>query len=187
MNVKRQKILATVAMVALLVGIGFYAGMQHRQSIYLSEDMDFNKEPVLSGHLTMTKIDANGIRFLMWSEHNVITNDGRLDICDYIGGTAGASFDYIAIGTGSAGGAGSSTLVTEVFRAQGTFAEPVAYNWTITYTWPATTFSGEIITEAGVLNAASTGTLLNYQDFDGITLSASDSLEVEFEFMVTSG
>jgi hypothetical protein len=156
----------------------------------LQEGIGLNKqnEPTIHGHLKVLVMRGGESTFtLAWSEHNVITNAGRNQIRDQIGGTAGNAFDYIAIGSGSGGDASSTTLVTEEFRAQGTYAEPTDYNWTITYTWTAGTFSGETITEAGCLNAAAAGILLNYQDFTGITLSASDSLQVQFEFMVTSG
>jgi len=122
---------------------------------------------------------------LAWSEHNVITNVGKDAIRDQIGGTATGAFHHLAIGTGSGGGVGSTTLVTEFARAEGTYAEPVSYNFTITYTWIAGSFSGQTITEAGCLNLASGGILLNYQDFTGITLTAADSLQVEFEFMIS--
>lgn len=191
MNIQKQKILATVAMVALLVGFGlfaFNAGRDHEKYIYLTEGVGMDKEPVIYGHLTIIVIDENGIAYLAWSEHNVITNVGRNATREYLGVTGGAAFDYIAIGTGTGGGAASDALQTEVFREQGTYSDTAtAYNWTITYTWAAATFSGEVITEAGCFNASSSGVLFNYQDFSGITLTASDSLQVQFEFMVTSG
>jgi hypothetical protein len=125
---------------------------------------------------------------LAWSEHNFLTDEGRLYICDQIGGTSGTAADYIAVGTGTGGGVGDTDLQTQFStRQQGTFAEPVAYNWTITTTFAAGFFDGEVITEAACFDAAAVGNMLNYQDFSGITLSAADSLQVQFEFIVTSG
>jgi len=123
---------------------------------------------------------------LAHSGHNVITNAGRTALRGHIGDTAVAVWDYIAIGESSGGDATSTTLVSESFRAQGTYATVGSYNFTITYTWTAGTFAGETITEAGVLNAAASGTLLSYQDFTGITLQSGDSLQVQFMFQVGS-
>ena len=95
-------------------------------------------------------------------------------------------WDYIAIGTGSGGGVGSSTLVAETHRAQGTYATVGSYNFTITYEWGAGNFSGQTITECGVLNSNSGGTLLNYDDSFSRTLESTDSLEVVVNFQVGS-
>jgi hypothetical protein len=100
------------------------------------------------------------------------------------------AFRYINIGTGSGGGA-SSTNLTTLFDCQvGTFAEVsgVVGNWTLTYTWTAGAFSGETITEAGVSDIAlsdGSAIILNYQDFTGITLQSTDSLQVQFMFQVS--
>lgn len=170
-----------------LLAVGLYVNQGQLYERYLSEHSGLDSEvKTVSGHLTVLVLREGETDWqLAWSEHNVITNAGKNQIRDQIGGTAGAAFDYIAIGTGSGGGVSSTALVTEFTRQQGTYAEPVDYNWTITYTFGAGTFSGTTITEAGCLNAAASGTLLNYQDFTGITLQSGDSLQVQFEFMVS--
>ena len=123
---------------------------------------------------------------LAYQEHNVITNAGRTALRPYIGQTPGNPFNYIGIGTGTGGGVGSTDLVTPFLRAQGTYATPSAYNFTITYTWVAGTFSGQTITEAALFNAASGPTMFNYQSFTGITLQSGDSLQVQFNVQVGS-
>ena len=130
----------------------------------------------------------------VYAEHNVITyvglNATRWYLSDQgtVNNNASTNaFRWIGIGSGSGGGASSTTLQTEEFRAAATFAlvGGVNGNWTLTYTWTAGTFSGETITEAGVFNAAASGILLNYQDFSGITLQSTDSLQVQFMFQVS--
>ena len=120
------------------------------------------------------------------AHHNVITNAGRTALRGHIGDTTVAVWDYIAIGTGSGGGVGSTTLVTETHRAQGTYATVGSYNFTITYEWGAGNFSSQTITECGVLNSNSGGTLLNYDDSFSRTLESTDSLEVVVNFQVGS-
>jgi hypothetical protein len=133
----------------------------------------------------------------VYAEHNTMCNIGlnetRNMIADqtYVNNNASTNaFRYINIGTGSGGGA-SSTNLTTLFDCQvGTFAEVsgVVGNWTLTYTWTAGAFSGETITEAGVSDIAlsdGSAIILNYQDFTGITLQSTDSLQVQFMFQVS--
>jgi hypothetical protein len=127
--------------------------------------------------------------FLLSEEayHNVITNAGRTALRGHIGDSAVAEWNYLAIGNGTGGGVGSTTLVDEFSRYQGVYAVVGSYNFTITFEWTAGNFSGETITECGVLNAAAAGTLLNYDDsFSRGPLQATDSLEVIVNFQVGS-
>lgn len=130
----------------------------------------------------------------VYAEHNLVCYLGLNTTAHLIGDQTWVnsnattnSFHWIAIGTGSGQAAGDNVLASESFRASGTFAvvTSVNGNWTITYTWTAGTFSGEVITESGVFNDATTGIMLNYQDFTGITLQSGDSLQVQFMFQVS--
>lgn len=187
---RREKTVAVTAAFAILI---MAVAMVQNQQYYLHlyEGIGVNRQAdrglIIQGHLRILVKRGGSDRFVLaWSEHNLITNEGRLYVCDQIGGTSGTAADYIAVGTGSGGGVGDSDLQTQFStRQQGTFAEPVAYNWTITTTFAAGFFDGEVITEAGTFDAATTGNILSYQDFTGITLTAADSLQVVFEFMVT--
>ena len=186
---RKEKIVTSLLVVALVASFGIMA-MQQGQLYELSLQEPFDVEgeatPV-KGHLTVSVLrEGETVWEVYWSEHNVITNEGKLYICDQIGGTYGTAADYIGVGTGTGGGVGDTDLQTQFStRQQGTFAEPVAYNWTITTTFAAGFFAGETITEAACFDAATTGNMLNYQDFTGITLQAGDSLQVQFEFQVS--
>jgi hypothetical protein len=119
--------------------------------------------------------------------HNVITNAARSALRGHIADSALAVWNYLAIGTSSGGGVGSTTLVSEFSRYQGTYATVGSYNFTITFTWTAGNFSGETITECGVFNDPTTGTMLNYDDsFSRGPLQTTDSLEVTVNFQVGS-
>lgn len=188
--VEKKKVAVTLLLMALVISTVISLAMQHGYQVGFNEGLGVNRqdEPTIYGHLTvLIKRGGSDKWILAHSEHNLITNVGRLDICDYLGATAGASFDYIGVGTGTGGTAGSTDLVTPFStRGQGTFAEPVAYNFTITYTFPAGFFNGETIKEYGVFNAITGGTMLSYQDDAvGDTLSSADSLQVIFEYMIT--
>ena len=124
-------------------------------------------------------IKEDGSRIIAWEGHNAMTSLGLDYICSQVSGTQAADMDYIAIGEGTGG---TTALNDESFRAQGSYTKGATGIYTMDYTWTAGTFSGEVITESGCLNAAAAGILFNYQTFSGITLTSTDSLAVEFEF-----
>lgn len=182
-----------IALVALLCVGAFNMGRGYQANF--GETLSVN--PPIQGHLYVyvqsyrTYHDSDW--HLAYAHHNVICTVGRNATCDYLFNQtfvagAGTAFYYIAIGTGTGGGASSTTLVTEFTRATATYAgvAGVTYNCTLTKTWSAGTFSGQTISEAGVLNAASGGILFNYQSFTGITLASGDSLQVTFQFKIGS-
>lgn len=117
---------------------------------------------------------------------NLITNNGFDAICAQISGTPGNAFNYIAIGTGTNLAAATDTaLQTEVARAQATYAHTNGTKtFTLTYTFGAGVGTGAI-TESGVLNAASGGTLLCRQVFTAINKLAGDTLQVVWSFSVS--
>jgi len=122
-----------------------------------------------------------------WDADNLITDDGFDFIADVIGnGTQPADMDNIAVGTGTtAADAADSTLETELFRKAAVFAH---ISGTKTFTFTVTFDPGEAtgaITEAGVLNAASLGVLLDRLVFPVKNIGAGDSLTVEFTFTLS--
>lgn len=163
-----------------------------KEVLRLQEEMGINRESWISGatvYISVMRADESSFT-LAHSGHNVMCTAGLNWIRDMLANqTTATSSDntshYIAIGTGSGGGAGSSALQSEFDRQIGTYAEPVAGNWTLTYTWTAGSFDSDTISEAGCINDSSGGVLLNYQDFTGILLNSGDSLQVQFEFQVS--
>jgi hypothetical protein len=187
----RQKEIAVgILLTVLLVStVGYMIAQQTeitKLRLEIEDIIPFNDKDREWGATIYFNVYRFGVFLSSEAHHNVITNAGRTALRGHIGDTTVAVWDYIAIGTGTGGGVGSTTLVTEVFRAQGTYATVGSYNFTITYEWAAGTFSGETITECGVLNAAAAGTLLNYDDSFSRTLQSTDSLEVVVNFQVGS-
>lgn len=121
-----------------------------------------------------------------------LTTDGWDALTKQAGDTSAqpASFNYVAVGVGTtAFDAAQTTLVSETTtlglgRAQGTFSHTDDTKiWTITKTFTST---GSItVTEAGLFNAASGGTMLARQTFTR-SLVATDTLEVTFSIVGTN-
>ena len=187
---ERKEIAVGLMLTVLLIStVGYMVVQQaeiNRLTLELNDIIPISDKDREWGATIYMRVYRSGVLLAEEAHHNVITNAGRTALRPYIGQTPGAAFDYIAIGTGTGGGVGSTTLESEAFRAQGTYAAVGSYNFTITYEWIASTFDGETITEAGVLNAAAAGTLLNYDDNFSRTLQSTDSLEVVVNFQVGS-
>jgi len=185
-----RKTVVSVLLVALLVTTVGYTMFQlgYTKGVYIGEKIGINRQsasPV--GHLTVLIDYGNTGHFaVVLSTGNVITNSGKNLARDQIGGTAANTFQYLQTGTGTGGGAGSNDLVTPFGARQlGAYAEPVAYNWTITTTFAAGYYNGENITEFGCFNAVSSGDMWSYYEDGGRTVTSADSLQVVWEYMIT--
>jgi len=105
------------------------------------------------------------------------------------------AFDYIAVGTGTGQGVADTTLASEITTAGGERRggeNVTASSQTTTITndtiqfQTTFTFTGTFaVTEAGILNAASAGVLLAYQDFSVINVSDGDSLQVTWKISLS--
>lgn len=108
---------------------------------------------------------------------NVVTTDGKALIALLVTG-AGTTFSHMAIGTdGTPETAADSALGAEAGRV--TLTSSAVSNNVVTYIgdFPAGTGTGTIA-EAGIFNAASTGTMLNRATFSPITKTAADALKI---------
>ncbi|KKP97243.1 MAG: hypothetical protein UR99_C0017G0026 [Candidatus Moranbacteria bacterium GW2011_GWD2_36_12] len=143
----------------------------------------------------LAKIALFGVRipFItgMWVERmsvaNLITSAGKAGLASRVNGNgAEAAFTYIAIGIGTTAAAvGNTALESEITTAGGQRANSTASRTTTTVTNDTArlvntfTFTGSFnVTEAGVLNAGSTGTLLNRQVFTAVAVASGDSLQI---------
>lgn len=119
---------------------------------------------------------------------NLIMDVGFDLICDALGKAASrpAVVSHIAVGTGTAAVASSQTaLTTELSRVAATYAHTAGTKvFTMTATFAAGVGTGAI-TEAGVFNAASAGTMLDRVLFSVINKGADDTLTVTFTFTLS--
>lgn len=119
---------------------------------------------------------------------NLIVDVGFDLICDALGRASGRPnvISHIAVGTGSAAVASNQTgLATEHSRLAATYAHTALTKvFTMTTTFPAGTATGAL-TEAGVFNAASGGTMLDRVVFAVINKGADDTLTVTFTFTLS--
>lgn len=124
---------------------------------------------------------------------NLTTTTGKAGVASRINGSgAEAAFTYLAIGIGTTAAAiGDTALQSEITTNGGARAAATASRVTtdttndtarLVYTW---TFTGSFaVTEAGALNAASVGVLLNRQVFTAVNVVSGDSLQVTVDIDV---
>ena len=109
--------------------------------------------------------------------NNIIVTTGKALVATLVSGS-GTSFSHMAIGTDNTTEViGDSSLTAEVGRV--TLTSKATTNNVIDYIgdFPAGTGTGTIV-EAGILNAASSGTMLNRATFSSVNKTASDALKI---------
>ena len=124
---------------------------------------------------------------------NLVVSAGKAGVASRINGAGSESaFTYIAIGTGTnAASAGDTALQTEITTGGGARAAATCTrvttdttNDTAKLSKTFTFTSSFAVTESGVFNASSGGTLLARQVFSAINVESGDSITIEWEFDV---
>jgi len=118
-------------------------------------------------------------------EENLITTLGLGFIASRMVGASAAVMSHMAIGSGtSAALVGDTTLGTELGRVALTSGTASAAVATYSATFPAGTGTGAI-TEAGILNASSLGTLMNRRVFSAVNKGADDSITISWTVTIS--
>lgn len=116
---------------------------------------------------------------------NIFTQAGEELVTDILGLTASAPANwYIGWGTGAGTAVkGSTSLFTEAAEARviTTNSQPTAD--TNKYLAQITAAGAKTITNAGVFNASTTGTLYLHSDFTGLALGIGDKIEFDFQIL----
>jgi len=127
----------------------------------------------ITGGLKLTGRNKDGSIAFIKEQKNLITDAGFDLICDCLGKNAQPSdITHMAIGSGVAGNAASTTLTSEDQRETATYAHTPGEK-TCTFTANFTTIVAA--TEYGLFNDGTTGSMLNTAGFSAITV---DSLEI---------
>lgn len=147
----------------------------------------FADDMQIHGHLTLELVGPDGVVKERIEKDNLIVNGGFDFICDAIGNASrGAVMGYIALGTDATAASASQTaLLAEAARVATSYAHTGGTKiFSLAATFSAGTGTGAL-TEAGVLNAASSGTLLDRVTFSTINKGSSDSLTATFTFTLS--
>ena len=147
----------------------------------------------LKGWITIIVRDKDGNIKQKIDIHNVITNSGKAYTAGLLGGINTAPFEYIAIGTGTTAASASDTaLQNEIARKQATVSQTTTSVTNDTLQLQATFSSSDglsgtsNVSESGVFNASSGGTMLCRQTFSAISVNwdAGDTLQITWKIQV---
>lgn len=146
--------------------------------------MDLQESQGIKGSLTIERTNSLGELVEKIFIPNLVVTTGKTFIASRIVGTASAVMSHMALGTGAvAPVVGDTTLGSEIGRvalASGTAAAAVA---TFTANFPAGTATGAL-TEAGIFNAASAGTMMCRTTFPVVNKAALDSISISWAVTV---
>ena len=131
--------------------------------------------------VTLTKPDGNVHETVV---PNIVVTDGKDYIASRMKDASATAMSHMAIGTGStAAAAGDAALGTEAGRVALTSTTVSSNAVAYVATFAAGTGPGAI-TEAGILNASSSGTLLCRTVFSVINKGAADTLGITWTVTV---
>jgi azurin len=142
-----------------------------------------------TGELQITLRDANGNIKEQKTVPNLVVTVGRNAIASRLTGTATAVMSHMSVGTSStAPSIAHTTLIAEIggSRTGLTVAGGTAVANEVTY---ACTFPGGVgtgaVTEAGLFNAGSGGTMLARTVFSVVNKDAADALTISWKISIT--
>ena len=141
----------------------------------------------VSGELVLTLKDEHGAVKDQRTVKNLVVTTGREYIASRMIGTSAGIMSHIAIGTGIVDPvAGQGTLGTEIDRNALSTAATVS-GPTVSYSalFPAGEGTGAI-TEAGIFNAASVGTMLCRTKFNVINKGPLDTLTINWNVTINA-
>lgn len=139
----------------------------------------------IKGELTISVFDRNGNLKEAKKVPNLVVTVGKNYIASRMVGTAATVMSHMAIGTGTGTPAvGDSALGTQAGIVALSAFTASTNTVTATATFPAGTGTGAI-TEAGIFNAASAGTLLCRTTFPVVNKAAGDSIAITWVVTVS--
>lgn len=138
-------------------------------------DLRIKLRNILTGEITVDRL-----------EKNLVVNVGKSFIASRMAGNASAVMGWMAVGTNStAPSATDTTLNTELARVATTVSGGTPSGNTVQYVgvYPAGVATGAL-TEAGIFNASSAGTMLSRTTYPVINKGASDEMTITWVITV---
>ena len=133
----------------------------------------------LRGELAIVLRDKNGNIKDSRKETNLVVSAGLNFICDRMAGTAEAVMSHMAVGTGATAPAAGDTALGAQLGVREALDSSTVVDNTITYIVSFEAGEGTgAITEAGIFNAATAGTMLCRTTFGVINKGADDTLQI---------
>ena len=121
---------------------------------------------------------------IVLEKKNLIVNTGKNFLASAVINSSASPFTYMAIGTNTTAAAvGDTALGSELVRQAFTSSSGASNVVTLVTTYAAGTGTGAL-TEAGIFNASSSGTMLSRIVFSAINKGSADSLTITWTITV---
>jgi len=139
----------------------------------------------LKGEFEVFLYDKSGKLKAYRKVKNLTVNSGFAAVCDMMGSGNIEPFKYCAIGTGTVAPSASDTsLGNESARVEGGYTRTSNTVWKNDATFGAGVGTGAI-TESGLFNSSSGGTMLCRQTFAVINKGSNDTLVVTWQYTLS--
>ena len=146
-----------------------------------------NEELKLRGDVAIVLKDKNGNVKDSREIHNLVVSSGLTFICSRMGGTSASVMSHMALGSGTTAASSGQTDLVSILGSREALDSTSASSNTITYVSSFEAGEGTgAVTEAGVFNAASSGTMLCRTVFAVVNKAADDTMSVTWTITLTA-
>jgi len=119
--------------------------------------------------------------------HNLVVSSGLTFICSRMAGTSAGVMSHMALGSGTTAASASQTDLVSILGSREALDSTSASSNTITYVSSFEAGEGTgAVTEAGIFNASSSGTMLCRTVFPVVNKQADDTMSVTWTITLTA-
>jgi len=119
--------------------------------------------------------------------HNLVVSSGLTFICSRMAGTSAGVMSHMALGSGTTAASASQTDLVSILGSREALDSTSASSNTITYVSSFEAGEGTgAVTEAGIFNASSSGTMLCRTVFAVVNKQADDTMSVTWTITLTA-
>lgn len=146
-----------------------------------------NEALKLRGNLAMVLRDKDGNVKETREEKNLVVSAGLNFICDRMEGTSEAVMSHMAVGSGTTAAAAGNTDLESILGSREALDSTTVTDNTITYVSSFEAGEGTgAITEAGIFNASTAGTMLCRTVFSVVNKAADDTLQITWTITLSA-
>jgi len=146
-----------------------------------------NEDLKLRGDVAIVLKDKDGNVKDSREIHNLVVSSGLEFICSRMAGTSAGVMSHMALGSGTTAAAAGQTDLVSILGSREALDSTSASSNTITYVSSFEAGEGTgAVTEAGVFNASSSGTMLCRTVFAVVNKQADDTMSVTWTITLTA-
>lgn len=141
----------------------------------------------LKGELTIVVKDKDGKVKETRKEKNLVVNAGLTYICSRMTSTSASAMTHMAVGSGTTAASGSQTDLVSILGVREPLDSSTSSSNTVTYTSSFEAGEGTgAVTEAGIFNASTGGTMLCRTTFPVVNKGANDTMAITWTITLSA-